>query len=63
MKIPKISSKRYKEIIEKGCGLYMSETWDGLEWDCSHNYDWVCDNCPCTIEYQKVKEEIRKNTK
>ena len=44
MKPPKIG-KEYHKIIALGCGLYID--------DCKHGYDWECDECPCTIEYNR----------
>jgi hypothetical protein len=47
---PPKRGKKYKEIVERGCGGY--QTWEG-DYDCRHPYDWACDDCPCCIEYQK----------
>jgi hypothetical protein len=47
---PPKRGKKYKEIVDRGCGGY--QTWEG-DYDCRHPYDWACDDCPCCIEYQK----------
>ncbi len=51
MKTPK-RGKKYKEIIDHGCGGY--QTYEG-DYNCHHRYEWECDICPCCIEYQKNK--------
>lgn len=50
MKPPKAGSKRYKEILKRGCGGYFSDTLDGFEFDCEHGYGWECDHCPIVVE-------------
>jgi len=52
MKSPEEGTEFYKEVLEKGCGGY--EDRDG-EFACEHEYEWTCDNCPNTIEYQRNK--------
>lgn len=39
--------REYKRIVNRGCGGYY-DYWG--EFDCSYDYDWTCDNCPCCIE-------------
>lgn len=40
---PKEGSRRWHKIIKAGCGG-TRDYWG--EYDCSHNYDWACDDCP-----------------
>ena len=47
---PSKRGKKYKDIVNRGCGCY--KTYDG-DYDCEHRYDWECDNCPCCIEHRK----------
>ena len=55
MKPPKRGSKKYKEILELGCGGWYDE-WNG-DYDCHHPYDWSCDDCPIVIEKYYIQEE------
>ena len=50
MNPPRRNSKKYKEILEKGCGGYFCDTINGFEYDCTHGYEWECDYCPIVIE-------------
>lgn len=52
MNAPK-RGKKYKEIVLRGCG-YKHDSFNG-DGDCEHGYEWDCDYCPCTIEYQRRK--------
>jgi hypothetical protein len=54
MKTPRKGSKRYKEIVKFGCGLYYDE-WNG-DYDCGNRYEWDCDYCPCSIEIRKFRD-------
>ena len=52
MSAPK-RGKKYKEVLERGCGGYRTWTDWGWEYDCEHDYDWECDNCPIVVEQHK----------
>ena len=41
-------SKEYKRIIKLGCGGYRDSYYG--DYDCSHEYDWSCENCPINRE-------------
>jgi len=61
---PKKNSQKYKKIASLGCKLEYSNTDWGEEYDCGHGYEWDCDYCPCTIEYQKAQmaaQEVGEN--
>ena len=49
---PKEGTRRYKQVLNRGCGGYSYDTSDGMEYDCYH-YDWICDYCPIVIERYK----------
>jgi hypothetical protein len=57
----KRNSKRYKEVLEAGCGGYESSTSDGTEFYCNHQYEWVCDNCPITREKHYLEADRQKH--
>ncbi len=61
MKAPKIDSKRYKEIVKRGCKLERTQTEYGYELDCGHDYKWFCEDCPCVIEKHKNDYKETKN--
>jgi hypothetical protein len=42
-------TKKYKDIIAKGCGLEFFP-YEG-DYDCSHGYEWYCEDCPMTQDY------------
>jgi len=48
--VPK-KGKKFWEIVERGCG-YEADTFNG-DGDCIHEYNWECDNCPCTVNQQR----------
>jgi hypothetical protein len=41
---PKADSKEFRDIVERGCG-WERDKQNGDE-DCSHQYEWTCDDCP-----------------
>ena len=47
MKMPKERTKRWKEIVDLGCGGHYDH--EG-EFGCEHGYEWDCDYCPVFIE-------------
>jgi hypothetical protein len=56
MKVPKRrSSRKYKEVVEKGCGLRYYE-YEG-DYDCDHKYEWNCEDCPCALEGRREREK------
>jgi len=58
VKAPK-RGKKYKEVIDRGCGGYQDHEGD---YACEHGYEWSCDNCPLVIE--KYKDyEVNKSLK
>lgn len=60
MKPPKSrKSLKYIEIVKRGCGL-RQYPYEG-DWDCDHEYDWTCDDCPCSIENRKEKKNDKNN--
>ena len=59
MKVPKKGSSRYKSVVNTGCGGVV-DYWG--EYDCTHEYDWTCDDCPCGIEMRKSDREIPLDT-
>jgi hypothetical protein len=63
MKAPKHGTKRYKAVMKAGCGGYQ-DPYDG-DYDCTHDYEWSCDECPVCYEvqyrkYLKSKADERK---
>jgi hypothetical protein len=48
-KPPKEGTKRYKEIVKRGCVGYRDE-WLG-DYDCE--YGWECERCPVLLEEWK----------
>ena len=57
MKVPKEGTKKYKEIVARGCGGYWENNSNAHEFDCEHGYDWDCDYCPCTTENMKNRRK------
>jgi hypothetical protein len=55
MKAPK-RGKKFKEIVDRGCGLKYYE-YEG-DYDCTHGYDWECDECPAALNIRG--QNIRK---
>jgi hypothetical protein len=51
-----MNNKKYQEVLKEGCGWEPSGGYD-TDGDCSHGYDWECDNCPITIE--RMNAEVR----
>lgn len=51
----KRNSKKWKEVLERGCGGYCTNTTNGMDYGCKHEYDWNCDDCPCCIVKQEEK--------
>lgn len=47
MNVPREGSKRWKEILEMGCGGHYDR--EG-EFDCDNGYDWDCEDCPVCVE-------------
>jgi hypothetical protein len=62
MSPPKKNTKEYKEIVNKGCGLYYTYN-NGF--DCFNKYEWDCDECPVFIETEFVIDDVgsEKSTK
>jgi len=48
---PPKRGKKYKEVIERGCGLIYFE-YEG-DYDCEWKYEWECDHCPIVVEQNK----------
>jgi len=46
MKPPKMGTKRFKEIVAKGCGGHWTYSSNGDDFDCEFEYDWIWDDCP-----------------
>jgi hypothetical protein len=57
MAAPKRGTRRYKAVLDAGCGGKY-DYWG--EFDCDHEYDWTCDDCPINAEhhYQAHGKEI-----
>lgn len=48
---PGVGSKGYLRVLARGCGSYQSNhPLDPVEYDCGHEYGWVCDDCPFVVE-------------
>ena len=43
----KMSKRRRRAIQKLGCGGQHTNTTDGADFDCDHDYPWTCDECPC----------------
>lgn len=57
MNAPK-RGKKYQEVLNKGCGGYQcGNPIDGYDFDCEHDYEWDCDNCPIVVEIMKKEEK------
>lgn len=57
MPVPK-RGKKYQEVVDRGCGGWV-DYWG--EYTCDHDYDWTCDECPCSIEARKTKPPVQKD--
>jgi hypothetical protein len=55
MKAPKRRSKKYQEIVAKGCRLRYFP-FEG-DYDCALKYDWKCEDCPCSLEKRRQEEK------
>lgn len=58
---PKRGTKKYKAMVELGCGGRKIETLDGTEYDCDHQYPWDCDDCPPCVERQYREWELAQD--
>jgi hypothetical protein len=52
-----MTQKQIKKVQDIGCGGEWSETDNGPEFDCEHQYDWTCDHCPCNMETVKASKD------
>jgi hypothetical protein len=57
MGAPKYGTSQFKKVLNKGCGGYWISTTDYHEFDCSHKYGWLCDECPINVEADRHKTD------
>ena len=48
MNAPRKGTKEYERVLKAGCGGYQDSYT--LDYDCTHRYDWNCDDCPIVVE-------------
>ena len=59
MRAPKEGSKKYRKVLDAGCGGYwIGNPTSGYDFDCDHGYDWDCDCCPIVIEVERCKQRM-----
>ena len=47
-----------KAIISIGCGGHrIGNPTDGYDFDCEHEYEWDCDNCPIVVREQDYERD------
>lgn len=56
---PEAGSKRYIQIVDAGCGGYRDD-YTG-EFDCTHRYEWSCDECPIVTSRPEFEAELEKD--
>lgn len=53
LRIPLKGTPAYQKVVDAGCGGKF-DYWG--EFDCSHSYDWTCDECPWRIAHEEEHE-------
>lgn len=59
-RLPPKKGKKYKEIVDLGCGGNRTNTSNGSDFDCDFEYPWDCDSCPVIIEEEKFLQMRKK---
>jgi len=54
--VPKRGSKKYNAVLALGCGGYY-DAWNG-DYDCKHEYSWLCDDCPIVDDKYRQEQEV-----
>lgn len=53
----------YERVIKLGCGLEISWTAWGDEYDCGHGYTWDCESCPVKASLEGAKTVMKEKHK